>query len=328
MNLKISEKENIYEDWKQFNAGCLIHPCTSRGYRGYNSPVRDEQGFPARTSEICWDSNARFCISYLKNGIWIVENNNLENSIETLTKELLPHIVDGTIIEGGNFKIREGNYKTHYLSTATFKTAVTLYKKVKNENRKFKLKRRVTLAFMIDDFSIKGVEFKLPDEYVRVLEQQGINQQEIFYFKESNLKNRSRNTLIRLLTKPDDAGITVEKEYSTDHDAIFLHYGAKSSGKKALVATVHKEALAPTPFGRMLLAQKLLDVEKKGYKLAINLMHEDSYEDKTGQFVDVCSKLGGKIKVINAYFKELDSRVIIDVTSHKIRLRINKKAPH
>jgi len=69
-------------------------------------------------------------------------------------------------------------------------------------------------------------------------------------------------------------------------------------------------------------------LKKKGYKLAINLMHEDSYEDKTGQFVDVCSKLGGKIKVINAYFKELDSRVIIDVTSHKIRLRINKKAPH
>ena len=241
----------------------------------------------------------------------------LENSIEILVRDLLPHVADRTIIDGGNFQIRDGNYKTHYISTATFRAAVKLYKRVKDENKAGKLKRRVALAFLIDDFSIKIAGFKLPDEYEQILNRHGIRHNEILYFRESNLKNRCRNTMMRLLAKTGGEAFSKEMDFSKNRDAIFLECEAKSPEKRVLVGTIHREAEAPTPFGAMLLAQRPLDIEKRGYRLAINFMHTGSYEDKAGKFVDVYYELGGRMKVINAYFEDKNAGININIAAYK-----------
>lgn len=123
---------------------------------------------------------------------------NLEKTIEQIVDDLLPNITDNTIIDGGNFQIRNEIYKTHYLATATFQTAALLYKKSKEQYKE------VELSFLIDNFGIRKQTFKLPKEYLEILKKHTIKSEEIIYFKESHLRNRATRLIKNNINKISD----------------------------------------------------------------------------------------------------------------------------
>ncbi|MFA6255234.1 MAG: hypothetical protein WC675_04385 [Patescibacteria group bacterium] len=226
-----------------------------------------------------------------------VTKKGLGGTIDRLADDLLPFVANGTIINGGNFQIREGIYKTHYLATATFEAATLLYKKSKTKNKK------VTLSFLIDNFSIRNKGFKMPKEYLKIQKKYNINPKKILYFKENQLRNRAARILLKQLTKKE-----------VNQGSIFIK--SKLPKQKFEVARIHKMLKIFTPLGTALLAQQLFDSEKQGNKVAVNLMHEGSYESKGGANAFVYHLLGGKMKVLNVYFREKAKKIEIEVTFH------------
>ena len=237
----------------------------------------------------------------------IVAVEDMDQAIVDLVNELLPSVVDKTIVEGGNFQIRDGRYQVHPLCASTFKAAVQLVSCVKEAGKDEKDGRKVRLGFLVDNFSIRGKEFRFHDEYYSLLEQYNIGFREIALFWESNLRNRAKNSIIKCVK-----GESIVLDQCECGDGIrrqcFLTTDAKLK-----VANLHDSLKIPTPVGCALLAQKLLDCEKAGYKMAISFMHEGSYEVKDCSFVDVFRIFGGKIPVVNVWFREKGDKVQVSI---------------
>ncbi|MDD4900715.1 MAG: hypothetical protein PHS62_01215 [Patescibacteria group bacterium] len=227
-----------------------------------------------------------------------VRRERLDETTARLVKDLWPHVIDGTIINGGNFQIRDGIYRTHYLATASFKAAVLLFKRAKSKNKK------ATLSFLIDNFSIRDKVFKIPKEYLKILKENHISLKAVFYFKESQLRNRAGRHLVKRIS----GGKLKAKN---------LFYEVAHFFRKIEIARKHKTLKVFTPLGTALLTQQLFDSEKLGNKVAMNLMHEGSYVSKNNANALVYHSLGGKMTVINVYFKERADHIIIEASLHK-----------
>jgi len=229
----------------------------------------------------------------------------MSQAISDLVNEFLPSVVSGTIVEGGNFQIRDGRYQVHPLCVSTFKAAVQLVSRVKEAGKGEKDMSKVRLGFLVDNFSIRGKEFRFPDEYYSLLEKYNLGFREVALFWESNLRNRAKNSIIKCVEEGSialDGGSKGKKCFLTMDDS------------KLKVANLHDDLKIPTPVGRSLLAQKLLDCENAGYRMAISFMHEGSYEVKDCSFVDVFHLFGGTIPVVNVWFAEKEDGIQISVT--------------
>lgn len=237
----------------------------------------------------------------------IVEVGDLDQAISDVVKEILPNVVDKTIVEGGNFQIRGGKYQVHPICTSTFKAAVQLVSGVREADKSKQNSRQVRLGFLVDNFSIRGKEFRFPDDYYSLTENFDIGFREVALFWESNLRNRAKNSIIKCV---DNGSIVLDQHECGDGTKSQCFLAADDNLK---VANLHDELKVPTPIGCALLAQKLLDCEKAGYKMAISFMHEGSYEVKDCSFVDVFRLFGGKIPVINVWFAEQGDSVQIKI---------------
>lgn len=233
------------------------------------------------------------------------EQTRLPEAIDKLTDQLLPRVTDGTVIDGGNFMIRNGEYWMNPLSTATFEAAAMLLKKARGADAGSEHPRKVQLAFLVDNFSFPNRKnFQLPEEYLQILKKYGIDPKEIIFFYENTLRNQVTRRIKSQLVSPEAArrtgkGVFITQPSPTNQKMRPIYV---SQGSGTGIARMHRTLKMPTPVGTALLAEKLLRSEEQGSRNAINLMDWGSYLCRDGSNADVYHDLGGTMPVTSVYF--------------------------
>jgi hypothetical protein len=90
----------------------------------------------------------------------------LNTTMDRILEGCFRYVIPGTVIQGGNFQIRNGEYKTNPLSTETFRAAVGLHRMAKEQGIK------TTLALLVDNLGGEKT-FDFPEEYLQILKADG-----------------------------------------------------------------------------------------------------------------------------------------------------------
>lgn len=243
-------------------------------------------------------------------------------TIDQLVDMLLPHVIDGTVIEGGHFILERVGDQAHPDVTLegklTFEAAVQLYAKAKAQGK------TVALAFLVADFSVPADKreefnrtFRLPSAYQEILQKYGVEESEIVLFRESRLRNRSNTSLKKGLK----SGLVIES----------LAGGGKVYLTAAgAVSNIQSEGRNPVANCRMLIAQELADKEQAGYTRAINLCDSVAYKCQGRYALVYQTLLQGTMDVINAYFYDIsfstsDFRITTEVKVTRYSKKIEQK---
>src|SRR3989338_1748303 len=218
-------------------------------------------------------------------------------TIHQLVDMLLPHVIDGTVIEGGHFLLECFGQHTKPNVTLegklTFEAAVQLYAKAKMQGKK------VALAFLVADFSIQSSQreefnrtFRLPPEYLEILQKYCVAESEIILFRESNLRNRSNASMKKGLKD----GLITE---------IITSEGKAYVTAAGPISSIQSEGRNPVANCRMLIAQELDDKELAGFTRAINFCDSVAYKCQGRYALVYQTLLRGRMDVINAYFHDV-----------------------
>ncbi len=215
-------------------------------------------------------------------------------------------LTDGTIITGGHFMLKNNKPVLNTGTIASFKIAVQLYKLGKTRGLK------VGLGILVNDFGMTcGANacyavnffdrktFSLPKEYLKILEDEHIENSELNIFWEKQVKNRAslvfRTKLVKMTTqvkKIDDAYWLITKE-----------------GDRLLLIR-NKPGLAyGMPACPLIMGMYALEQRKKGWISSINFWYVDidNYENIPNHFmiekgVDIAHHIGIDMNVKNIYF--------------------------
>lgn len=232
--------------------------------------------------------------------------NKAQFDFEDITKRIFPHMTGRIIIDGGHYLLEEneeGNtqHLVNPVSTATLKAAVHLYKCAKNE------KKNVSLSFMLGDLSLSPNKrrefnsfFEFPEDYAKILKENGISTEEIIVFYESSLRNRGDKTL----KKGVKSGRIVMLSNT-------LRMNVELFGIADQLSNINSEK--PVPNCRMILAQALRDKELKGYDTAVNFCNSEVFKCHGRYSVVYHTLLDGSMQVINAYFTQKLDEVLVDI---------------
>jgi hypothetical protein len=235
-----------------------------------------------------------------------MNSDNIQFDFENISKRIVTHINGRTIIDGGHYLLEEdesGKIKhlVNPVSTATLRAAVHLYKCAKNE------KKNVSLGFMMGDLAISpdkrqecNSSFEFPEEYTKILRENGISPEEIIIFYESSLRNRGDKTLKKGL-----------KEGKVVRLSNRLRVNAELFGIADELSNTNPKK--PMPNCRMILAQALRDKELKGYNTAVNFCNSEVFKCHGRYSVIYHTLLDGSMNVINAYFTPKSGEVVIDI---------------
>lgn len=225
--------------------------------------------------------------------------------INDLVDFLSTEIVDKTIIDGGHYLLEEIDGKVKHLlnpeSTLTFKAAVALFKKSKEDNKK------VALAFLVGDLSFPpekrkkmNEEFRLPPEYIKILKENKVDPSEVNLFFEANLRNKASRKIKSSIKKNE--AIEVGESYRMNFEKF---------GISCELSSENLDKSKRVPVCRMIIAQELLDKEFSGYNKALNFCNADVYKC-IGKFASVYQfLLRGKMEVINIYFYKENEKLKI-----------------
>jgi hypothetical protein len=240
-----------------------------------------------------------------------MSDNNLKPELEGLVESMFHHIIDGTVIEGGHYLLEqeEDGKVIHLLnpeSTATFEAAVQLYSKAKKQGKE------VALSFLVGDLSVSpqarqefNRDFRLPPEYIDILNKYDVSHNEIIFFYESRLRNRGDNRLKTGLKR----GAVIESCSS-------LRLNPEIFGVADQVSNIAHEN-KPVPNCRMLLAQELQDKELLGFKKAINFCNEDVYNCRGRYSIVYHTLLDGRMDIINIYFNNDGTKNVLVYTKRR-----------
>jgi len=255
-------------------------------------------------------------------GNYSTTRERMDSTINQLVSDLLPYVVNRTVVDGGNFQIRDGIYLMNYAATATFEVATQLCTRARSEGKD------VTQTFLVDDFGLvnnSGAQrqFEWPNSYLEIMARHGISPSEVKKFYETNLRNRADTTFrkfLKLIREEKLGG--AEYPSGVDPCSVFdwgaVNYFYIEDHKTIPLARNHAypNRKLTSQFGPSLLAQKLRDHESACYNLAINFMSEESYVVKDDGNAIVYYNMEGEIPVINVYFRERDGVINIDVTKY------------
>lgn len=230
------------------------------------------------------------------------------NHLDEVITQMLPKVVDGTVIEGGHYPLEQSKngdviHKINEASSATFAAAVKLFSSARDSDI------HVSLSFLIADLAVEASlrqkfndSFRLPAVYGGSLLRYRIKEEDIIFFYESTLRNRAQRFTKASLQSGDAVIKDGVCRLSVDM------FGPYSDDE---IANRPKDAPRRVPNCRMILAQQLKDKEElkdsNGQKLsfvkAIGFLNPDVYRCE-GAFADVYRQLyKGKMDVVTVFFK-------------------------
>lgn len=232
-----------------------------------------------------------------------------------MNSKLFKEIENDTIFTGGHFMIVNGKPNLNKGTIKSFELAVELYKRAKEKNK-------AGLGVLINDIgeccdsdvcpiiNVKKFErekFKLPDEYIKILSENKIKEEEVKIYWEKHVKNRAKKNLVKIV-KAKQKNI---KEM--DGSYWFISYGVKIILSRMRDKDKYGSVACP-----LIMATFSKEQEQDGFHKSVNIYYigEDNKLNIPNSFVIEKSKMlmefiDYKINVKNVYFTDEKSLKII-----------------
>jgi hypothetical protein len=231
-----------------------------------------------------------------------------EKSIRSRLEE---EIQDNTIITGGHFMIKEdGEPELNKGTIDSFRLAAEVYKSTKENYQK------VELGILINDIgatcssdscSINKINFsredyRLPEEYLKILSELGIEETEVNIYWEKTMRNRGHKIMRREIKKGNKKIQIIKKD----------HYLYDMVGYGEIVLS---RGNGKDPYGTaacpLIMAAYAMKQQDKKFTKSVNIYYidYDNIKNIPNQFsIDrgkrVADLFGAKIEVKNIYFSE------------------------